>query len=82
MKEPDNFYLQQEESTKGCLLALKEIILKQDENITSAGSLHVFGPVVILGRLKEFYIIKFYSLSGGQIKNAMEFQHQPKALQQ
>jgi putative intracellular protease/amidase len=33
-------------------------------------TLDVFGPVEILGRLKDFYSIKFYSLSGGQIKNA------------
>ena len=30
----------------------------------------VFGPVEILGRLKEFYLINFYSLIGGQIKNS------------
>ena len=35
MKEPDNFYLQQEEPIKGCLLALKEIILSQDEDISN-----------------------------------------------
>ncbi|SDF39305.1 protein of unknown function (DU1801) [Mucilaginibacter pineti] len=31
----DNFYLQQPEPTQGCLLALREIILKQDKNITA-----------------------------------------------
>ncbi len=31
----DNFYLQQSEPTQGCLLALREIILKQDKNITA-----------------------------------------------
>ncbi len=30
----DNFYLQQPEPTKSCLLALRDIILKQDANIT------------------------------------------------
>lgn len=35
MTELDNFYLQQDEPTKGCLLALKEIILRQDTNITN-----------------------------------------------
>ena len=30
----DNFYEQQEEPVKGCLLALRSIILKQDSNIT------------------------------------------------
>jgi hypothetical protein len=33
--ELDNFYLQQTEPIKGTLLALREIILKQDEHITS-----------------------------------------------
>ena len=32
----DNFYLQQDEPVKSCLLALREIILAQDENITAA----------------------------------------------
>ncbi len=32
-------------------------------------TLDVFGPVEILGRLKDHYIINFYSLPGGQIKN-------------
>ncbi|KRD63590.1 hypothetical protein ASE40_21535 [Flavobacterium sp. Root935] len=35
MKKPDDFYLNQEEPVKGIFLALKEIILKQDENITN-----------------------------------------------
>ncbi|MEO6719448.1 MAG: DJ-1/PfpI family protein [Ferruginibacter sp.] len=33
-------------------------------------TLDVFGPVEILGRLKQFYSIKFYSLTGGKIKNS------------
>lgn len=32
-------------------------------------TLDVFGPVEIFGRLVDLYSIKFYSLSGGQIKN-------------
>jgi hypothetical protein len=36
MKDSDNFYLQHDEPTKGCLLALKEIILKQDKDISAA----------------------------------------------
>jgi hypothetical protein len=32
----DNFYLQKEEPVRGCLLALRKIILKQDEAITPA----------------------------------------------
>lgn len=36
MKELDNFYLQQEEPVKSCLLALKEIILAQDKDVTAA----------------------------------------------
>lgn len=32
----DNFYLQQPEPVNECLLALRSIILKQDENITAA----------------------------------------------
>jgi Domain of unknown function (DU1801) len=32
----DNFYLQQDEPVKSCLLALREIILAQDEHITAA----------------------------------------------
>ena len=36
MKELDNFYLSQEEPIRGCLLALRDIILSQDGNITSA----------------------------------------------
>lgn len=32
----DNFYLQQDEPVKGCLLALREMILAQDPLVTSA----------------------------------------------
>ena len=35
MKQLDDFYLNQQEPIKGTLLALKEIILKQDKNITN-----------------------------------------------
>ena len=35
MKQLDDFYLNQEEPLKGTLLALKEIILKQDKDISS-----------------------------------------------
>jgi len=35
MKQPDDFYLNKEEPTKGTLLALKQIILKQDKDITN-----------------------------------------------
>jgi len=34
MKQLDDFYLKQEEPTKGVFLALRQIILKQDNNIT------------------------------------------------
>jgi len=33
-------------------------------------TLDVFGPVEILGRLKDIYTINFYSLPGGQIQNS------------
>ena len=33
-------------------------------------TLDVFGPVEILGRLKEHYTLQFYSLTGGQINNS------------
>ena len=36
MTELDNFYFQQYEPTKSCLLALREIILHQDTDITNA----------------------------------------------
>jgi len=36
MKEIDNFYLQKDEPIKGCLLALREIILSQDKDVTAA----------------------------------------------
>ncbi|TPG33877.1 DUF1801 domain-containing protein [Flavobacterium pectinovorum] len=35
MTKLDDFYLNQEEPVKGIFLALKEIILKQDQNITN-----------------------------------------------
>lgn len=35
IKEIDNFYLQKEEPIKSCLLALKEIILSHNKNITA-----------------------------------------------
>jgi len=35
MKQLDDFYLNQEEPVKGTFLALKEIILKQDKDITN-----------------------------------------------
>ncbi len=34
MKETDNFYLSKEEPAKSCLLALRKIILQQDENVS------------------------------------------------
>ncbi len=34
MSEIDNFYLQKDEPVKSCLLALREIILSQDKDIT------------------------------------------------
>ncbi|EAR00978.1 DUF1801 domain-containing protein [Maribacter sp. HTCC2170] len=34
MNEKHNFYLNKDEPNKSCLLALRDIILKQDENIT------------------------------------------------
>jgi hypothetical protein len=34
MSATDHFYLEQNEPLKGCLLALKEIIMQQDKNIT------------------------------------------------
>ncbi len=36
MRELDNFYLRQDEPIKGTLLALREIILQQDEEVTNA----------------------------------------------
>src|SRR5580765_1915508 len=36
MTELDNFYLQQSEPTRSCLLALREIILSQDKEIVNA----------------------------------------------
>jgi hypothetical protein len=36
MKESDNFYLQQPEPIRSCLLALREIILSQDKQISTA----------------------------------------------
>ena len=36
MRELDNFYLHQDEPTKGTLLALREIILEQDKDVTNA----------------------------------------------
>src|SRR5690348_16124504 len=36
MEELDNFYLQQKEPAKSCLLALREIILSQDKEIVNA----------------------------------------------
>ncbi|MDP2384833.1 MAG: DUF1801 domain-containing protein [Bacteroidota bacterium] len=34
IREPDNYYLNQSEPNKGCLLALRNIILEQDKDIT------------------------------------------------
>lgn len=34
MKQLDDFYLEQEEPVKGVFLALREIILRQDKDIT------------------------------------------------
>ena len=36
LRDIDHFYLQKEEPVKSCLIALREIILKQDPNITIA----------------------------------------------
>lgn len=34
MKDKENFYLEQEEPNKSCLLALRQIILEQDKNLS------------------------------------------------
>ena len=34
IREVESFYLSKDEPVKGCLLALRRIILKQDENVT------------------------------------------------
>lgn len=34
IRELDQYYMNKEEPNRGCLLALREIILRQDENIT------------------------------------------------
>ncbi|MDB5250279.1 MAG: hypothetical protein JWQ40_4673 [Segetibacter sp.] len=39
MRELDDFYLQQDEPIKGCLLALREIILSQDKNVSADGNI-------------------------------------------
>lgn len=36
MTESDNFFLQQKEPVKSCLLALREIILSQDKDVSAA----------------------------------------------
>ena len=36
LSDLDNFYLDKDEPVKGCLLALREIILSHDKNITTA----------------------------------------------
>ena len=36
LREIDNFYLDQEGPIKSCLIALREIILRQDKEITAA----------------------------------------------
>ena len=36
LRDTDHFYLQKEEPVKGCLIALREIILKEDPEITAA----------------------------------------------
>ena len=36
LKPADNFFLQQDEPVKGCLLALRNIILSHNSNITEA----------------------------------------------
>jgi hypothetical protein len=36
MRDPDNFYLKQDEPVKSCLFALREIILSQDKEIVKA----------------------------------------------
>jgi hypothetical protein len=36
MKEIDNFYLNKAEPDRSCLLALRDLILRQDPNITAA----------------------------------------------
>ena len=36
MEELDNFYLQQDEPVRSCLLTLRDIILRQDKNVTPA----------------------------------------------
>lgn len=35
MRETDDFYLQHEEPNRGCLLALREIILSQDKDVSN-----------------------------------------------
>jgi len=49
MTESDNFYLQQDEPIKDCLLALQQIILLQDKEVTNASK---YGMLFLLQKEK------------------------------
>jgi Domain of unknown function (DU1801) len=57
MNALDNFYLNQQEPTKSCLLALREIILAQDNEVTNAWK---YGMPFFCYRGKMFCYVWFH----------------------
>jgi len=81
MKASDNFYFQQNEPVKGTLLALKEIILAQDKDVTAEWK---YGMPVFCYKGKMFCYLWIHKKNGQPYLGLVEGKHfdQPFLLQE
>lgn len=81
MNAADHFYLQQDEPVRGCLLALKELILEQDGHITNEWK---YGMPFFCYRGKMFCYLWFHKKYGQPYIGLVEGKHlnQPYLLQE
>jgi len=81
MKASDNFYFQQDEPVKGTLLALKEIILAQDKEVTAEWK---YGMPVFCYKGKMFCYLWIHKKNGQPYIGLVEGKHfdQPFLIQE
>lgn len=81
MKASDNFYFQQDEPVKGTLLALKEIILAQDKEVTAEWK---YGMPVFCYKGKMFCYLWVHKKNGQPYIGLVEGKHfdQPFLIQE
>jgi hypothetical protein len=81
LRDIDNFYLKQKEPAKSCLLALREIILQQDDNITAAWK---YGMPFFCYNRKMFCYLWINKKNGQPYLGMVEGKHllQPELIQE